>query len=167
MKTFETEKHNIPEGATHYFNEDHFNYFTWVAVDSFGNCWGLIEKSEVTGGIKPIPQTNTETPEEKEALDSIDSNLIKPREMTQPRFSKCETVFSFSHGERRFTLRGIDTDHPQLEVVRHETEAERVEREREEFEVEICKDLGIDAVGCNTACIINKLYELGYRKESE
>ena len=90
MKTFETEKHNIPEGATHYFNEDHFNYFTWVAVDSFGNCCGIIEKSEVTGGIKPIPQTNIETPEEKEALDSIDSNLIKPREPSKPVITKVE-----------------------------------------------------------------------------
>ena len=53
------------------------------------------------------------------------------------------------------------------EISKPETEAERVEREREEFKVEICKDLGIGAAGCNTACIINKLYELGYRKKSE
>ena len=57
MKTFETEKGNIPEGATHYFNEDDSNYFTWIAVDPFGKCWGLIEDEEIKVGAKPIPQT--------------------------------------------------------------------------------------------------------------
>lgn len=67
----------------------------------------------------------TETPEEKEAFDGM-----AQREISQPRLSDVDSVFSFSYGERRFILRGIDTDHPQLEVVRHETPQQREERER-------------------------------------
>lgn len=78
MKTFLTEKHNIPEGATHYADETVLGYFAWVKfVD--GERWRIMPDSmslntwhrEDTCNIKPIPQTNIETPEEKEALDTM------------------------------------------------------------------------------------------------
>ena len=70
MKTYETEKNNIPEGATHhgiygcdtdvYFKLDHGVFLEW----RHGN-WGLSSFNH-HDWVKPIP---TETPEEKEALE--------------------------------------------------------------------------------------------------
>ena len=97
MKTFETEKHNIPEGATHYSEEQLGAYFCWyiVSTDSakiavldgvgFGLNWHDCEHGEQFGdNIKPIPQTNIETPEEKEALDLIDTT---PHQYETSKFS--------------------------------------------------------------------------------
>ena len=96
MKTFETEKHNIPEGATHYRDECKDFTFVWVKqiagkeyvwdADSWYEAVVINRDLE----IKPIPQTNIETPEEKEALDSIDVKLIKPREPSKPVITKVE-----------------------------------------------------------------------------
>jgi hypothetical protein len=111
MKTFETEKHNIPEGATHYSEEQLGAYFCWYIISSdnaeiavldgvgFGLNWHACEHSEQFGdNVKPIPQTNIETPEEKEALDLIDTTPHqyemskfsgnKPR--TKAEYVKCE-----------------------------------------------------------------------------
>ena len=64
MKTFETEKNNIPEGATHYRNEDKNSLFTWFKVgdsveiwcDIF-KCWKLLSAyvNAVMDQITPIP----------------------------------------------------------------------------------------------------------------
>lgn len=77
MKTFLTEKNSIPEGATHYWNETLEDYFAWwddanklmLTPDGNGEWESVYDKSgnEPT----PIPQTNIETPEEKEALDTM------------------------------------------------------------------------------------------------
>lgn len=84
MKTFETEKGNIPEGATHYRDEcDEYN-FLWLR--SVNNDWGYYSKLYGsfrkadnwvgerlgTGEINEIPWPTTETPEEKEALGAIE-----------------------------------------------------------------------------------------------
>lgn len=71
MKTFETEKGNIPDGATHYLNENNEYYFLWVKACSDGSFWSLIKDDSVISTVKPIPQTNMETPEEKEVLDTM------------------------------------------------------------------------------------------------
>jgi hypothetical protein len=34
IKTFETESHNIPEGATHYLNETGTDCFAWYREDT-------------------------------------------------------------------------------------------------------------------------------------
>ncbi|CAH9017248.1 putative coil containing protein [Vibrio phage 193E37-1] len=69
MKTFETEKNNIPEGATHYSDEAEGDCFAWYKVlhdVPFIWCVGyeeewikMIHPSEFEGGgeVKPIPQT--------------------------------------------------------------------------------------------------------------
>ncbi|AUR84086.1 hypothetical protein NVP1047O_72 [Vibrio phage 1.047.O._10N.286.55.F2] len=81
MKTFETEKNNIPEGATHYMDQTAYTCFAWgkfvngelhltLAGD---DRWSLVSVGMFEDGLTPIPQTNIETPEEKEALDLIDT----------------------------------------------------------------------------------------------
>lgn len=81
MKTFETEKHNIPEGATHhgiygcdtdvYFKNDNGAFLQW-----HNESWKLSQFAHHKW-VKPIPRTNIETPEEKEALDSIVSKITQ------------------------------------------------------------------------------------------
>lgn len=84
MKTFETEKHNIPEGATHYREETNRDSFAWVCfyptpkltIDGVSiSGVDLAVSGESLNNLKPIPQTNIETPEEKEALDLINTTL--------------------------------------------------------------------------------------------
>ena len=70
MKTFETEKHNIPEGATHYSDENDSGVFAWFKSVLGVNylwcpgiegqeCWTeLLCQEEMYGEeVKPIPQT--------------------------------------------------------------------------------------------------------------
>ena len=65
MNTYETMKHNIPEGATHYIDGD-FYFFAWVNL-SEGKYynegeWLNYEFSTLPDGVvKPIP---AEAPEE-------------------------------------------------------------------------------------------------------
>ena len=78
MKTFETMKHNIPEGATHYYHS--CSGYGWVKKEP---CATGRDKSFIWDGgkwvrgvvvsyvVKPIPKIPTETPEEKGALDAI------------------------------------------------------------------------------------------------
>lgn len=193
MKTFETENHNIPEGATHYFKETENEKFAWwnesesllLCPDNSGQ-WESPGVHDDVGNPIPIPQTNIETPEEKEALDLIDTTpqqyeSVASKEVEWVNGDEClHTHHDYAKnphmtyiGQHPFIgdlhiclshLKGVITVNS-CYLARPETKQQREEREREEFKVEMCKDLGIDAVGCNTACIINKLYELGYRKE--
>lgn len=65
MKTFLTEKHNIPEGATHYANETDTDCFIWYREDTNEvmvngyviNEWEGAGKDENLTDLKPIPQT--------------------------------------------------------------------------------------------------------------
>ncbi len=80
MNTFETMKHNIPEGATHYRDESDDFRFSWVMFDDGGALkvyttalnWCRFNHSKFEDKVKPIPKIPTETPEEKEALDAIE-----------------------------------------------------------------------------------------------
>lgn len=175
MKTFLTEKGNIPDGATHYRDETSRDSFAWfregvTELIVNGNSisgMDLAISSENLSNLKPIPQTNMETPEEKE-VEWANGELLEF--MGEPcvfiGMSEGSAIVRYTKDADR-ALAGVISEVCSVNMIsKPETEAERVEREREEFKVEMCKDLGIDAVGCNTACIINKLYELGYRKES-
>lgn len=66
MRTFETEKQNIPEGATHYSDESCEKHFSWFKFDGkewfimiwYDDDWVKCEHNEQeTSGAKPIPQT--------------------------------------------------------------------------------------------------------------
>jgi hypothetical protein len=89
MKTFETEKHNIPEGATHYFDETSDEHFAWWNDDNQmlldpenANEWVVPNAYDDVSSPIPIPQTNIETPEEKEALDLIDTTPHQAASLT-------------------------------------------------------------------------------------
>lgn len=72
MKTFETEKGSIPDGATHYFKETENEKFAWwneskallLCPDNIGQWESPHGTDDISSPI-PIPQTNTETPEDK------------------------------------------------------------------------------------------------------
>lgn len=109
MKTFETEKNNIPEGATHYSNETTMLMLCWF-MESDGKWWVRTcndaywheceHNENERYDLNRIPQTNIETPEEKEALDLIDTTPHqyemskfsgnKPR--TKVEYVKCEFI---------------------------------------------------------------------------
>ena len=66
MKTFKTEKHNIPEGATHYLDEsDEWNFLWlkscpksgWRKCSSSGDLGPIWVEDDLIDRIKPIPQT--------------------------------------------------------------------------------------------------------------
>tara|TARA_B100001105_G_scaffold124157_1_gene99523 strand:- start:5486 stop:6046 length:561 start_codon:yes stop_codon:yes gene_type:complete len=65
MKTFLTEKHNIPKGATHYMDETDDDLFAWyredtkeVMVDGYLTPeWESAVGIEDLSDLKPIPQT--------------------------------------------------------------------------------------------------------------
>ena len=77
MNTFETMKHNIPEGATHYRDESDDFRFSWVMFDDGGALivyttalgWCRFNHSKFEDKVKPIPKIPTETKEDKEALE--------------------------------------------------------------------------------------------------
>ena len=191
MKTFETEKHNIPEGATHTCD----GVFVKMNDESKDSGWCKVwfegkwhRNGYLSNCVKIEDQTNIETPEEKEVFDSMKQSNDQS-EINKPAWAKWSIgdsvtktkgsswtgkvagyyqtdLTSKGYAVESETEKGSVQIYPEAALYGVETEAERVERERDEFKVEICKDLEIEAVGCNTACIINKLYELGYRKES-
>ena len=66
MKTYETEKHNTPKGATHYQDEAEYNNFAWCKGVGSGEFmvkmlddedWDIEQESLYINYIKPIPQT--------------------------------------------------------------------------------------------------------------
>lgn len=84
MKTFETEKHNIPDGATHYLEATDSLKFAWwdskenvLLCPENSNEWQPALVTDEIYNPTPIPQTNIETPEEKEAFDSMESVVSK------------------------------------------------------------------------------------------
>jgi hypothetical protein len=129
MRTFETEKHNIPEGATHYANETDTDCFIWyredtkeVMVDGYiVSEWEGAGKDENLADIKPIPQTK-----EVEWLGvgcTVRTNSYGDGEVIAEAF-----VSGFSKWLVQFkdTYRVFD----EKDLSKPETEAERVERER-------------------------------------
>ncbi|AUR98292.1 hypothetical protein NVP1248O_78 [Vibrio phage 1.248.O._10N.261.54.F1] len=68
MKTFETEKHNIPKGATHYWNESCSGFFAWwndntkemLCPDGLGTWCRASDLSDDIMHEIPSPHTETE-----------------------------------------------------------------------------------------------------------
>lgn len=133
MKTFETEKHNIPEGATHYWDETLEDFFAWwdganklmLTPDGNGVWESVYDKSgnEPT----PIPQTNIETPEEKEVEwvngDDVEAygKLYKYVGLDPFNDNLCICLANQDDDPQCFSIEVLN---------KPETEAERVERER-------------------------------------
>lgn len=99
MKTFETEKHNIPEGATGYREQG--DYIEWFSGEP--GCWRLIASNvpsldmcNTSKHVKQIQQTNIETTEEKEALDLIDTT---PHQYEMSKFSVVAAKYTDVDGE--------------------------------------------------------------------
>lgn len=138
MKTFETEKHNIPEGATHYRNECNKRHFLWVKVDgddvtvyidSEGEFLSAnwLKGGRYIGSVKPIPQTSIETPEEKEVEwvngdECISSTGYKFTFIGLCNYSRFDCILLSDMGVTTFGF--------VKELSRPETKQQREERER-------------------------------------
>ena len=98
MKTFETEKDNIPEGATHYKDESPISEFCWFklerghwyAMTKGGSRWYHSGVGE--GKIWGIKRMPTQTPEEEEALDLIDTAPQQVESLTLRETAAHETL---------------------------------------------------------------------------
>jgi hypothetical protein len=152
MKTFETEKHNIPEGATHYIEESRIMTFGWAKglgtdgfsvypVESGEGRWIGTSEPIHAGVLKPIPQANIETPEEKEVdwvcvegfnYEQVDFNSTLEK-LDGDICIDSDLYFAWSN---KNIVHISEVSAKELLMNRHklckrlETEAERVERER-------------------------------------
>ena len=115
MKTFETMKHNIPEGATHYQEEGDEYLFAWFSKtddslrifvpESPFPSWNKCSAYHYEDLIKPIP---TETPEEKEALDTIEKTY---------RFEKVmDSIFGLKEEFERGELFSFDGNEHYVQI---------------------------------------------------
>ncbi len=187
MKTFETEKGNIPEGATHYRDGGDSNYFAWYKrvdgvkyrwVPGYTECWDAMDDR---GGfnydyVKPIPQTNIEAPEEKEVEwvngDDVEAygKLYKYVGLDPFNDNLCICLANKDDDPQCFSIEVLN---------KPETEAERVEGERLEaaYDLYLTHEDYIDNPVCSLSifsesnepknkwlAIVDKT---NYRKESE
>ncbi len=179
MKTFETEKHNIPEGATHYADETDKDFFAWVKFIG-GEQWRIMPDSKVFNewhcrdidNAKPIPQTNIETPEEKEALDSMESVVGEEKRVEWA--SGDVAIYEGRHAlviAYRPHYPSVVIELPgneylnvlAIELSKPETPQQREEREREEEIYNMCASA--DNFTEESRFWAGKFYDLGYRKE--
>ncbi len=186
MKTFETEKHNIPEGATHYMNQTSYSYFAWcryandrlyatlpVEID-----WVHVSEDIFDRNIKPIPQTNIETPEEKE-VEWVNGDTVEYRNkhegegviLTFVGINPTHKGYAVLYGKH---LAGGYVSAPLSMLSKPETEAERAERERLEAAYDLYCELNanhnyveFDRFKINFNNWIRVARKAGYRKESE
>lgn len=195
MKTFETEKNNIPEGATHYSNESDTMYFSWfkgvdtdefkvMSTDTKGKWVRGSQYQYKDDGVTIIPQISIETPEEKEALDLIDTT-------SQQYESVASKEVEWKNGDRciydgsEYTFVGLtpafndtscilfDTKNGIEHVCvrklsKPETPQQREEREREELADLACENLFGESIrNCrkDVADTVRCMIEAGYRKE--
>lgn len=186
MKTFETEKGNIPEGATHYSDEAEGKYFCWYNINEevkicvldgvgFGHKWHRCTNEHKGADVKPIPSVPTETPEEKEALDAIEQVEWKNGDIVKtPDGMGCLVAEVFRDGYSYWIVQFKDNFHPfcVTELSKPETEAERVERERLEAVKEMFSywsdDEGDFVAGDDTdrwvKGLLFSLYDAGYKR---
>ena len=160
MKTFDTEKHNIPEGATHYREAQAIAAFIWVKVSGkvayvWGfNQWEVIHFDVEGLDIKPIPQTK-----EVEWVNG-DECVIRGERLFYVGESSEEGVHVVEE------IGGGVLRHAHVSVIsKPETEAERVEREMEKK-----KAIDVNAM-CFAVTSLKPsqavaLYDLGYSKRS-
>lgn len=141
MKTFETEKNNIPEGATHYRNEDRHSLFTWLKVGDDIELWcDIMETWRCIGShvncvmdkLTPIPQTKE--------VEWVNGELLEF--MGEPcvfiGMSEGLPVVRYKNNADNALSGTIDVITAVDMLSKPETEAERVERE----ELEAAYDFG-------------------------
>ena len=151
MKTFETEKHNIPEGATHhgvygcdtdcYFKKDGETYLLWKDEN-----WSL-SHFDHHGWVKPITQP-TYRYEKVTTVFTLDRDLMHSGEYGEcykddfyPAFNEVELVNALTK----------DKLYRRIEVT-----------ERELFIEEICKRRGWN-VGSAAGSMVGDMYDAGCR----
>ena len=130
MKTFETEKGNIPEGATHYSDEQEGSYFCWYIVSGdlaeicvldgvgFGLKWHRCTNEHKGINVKPIPQTKE--------VEWVNGDIANT-----PDGEGCLVAEVYRDGYSYWIVQFKDNFHPfdLSELSKPETEAERKERE--------------------------------------
>lgn len=189
-KTFEDMKHCIPEGATHYHNESDGYLFCWFKIEGgkwFALCpdegerWHKCNHEHHRSGI--IQFLQTESPEEREALDMIDTTLEQVNSLAKDDVvewkagDECiyngelyvyQCVASWdseacilsgkSRNSRSLTDAWID------EISKPESPEQKAERERLEAVKEMCEDVG-ESLYKGAYESMAALYDAGYRKQ--
>jgi hypothetical protein len=167
MKTFETEKHNIPEGATHYCDETSSDYFAWFKGVESGNFavmvigtsrWVHGRKSYYLDLAKPIPQTKEVEWVNGDTVEYHNKHEGEGGILTFVGIHPTHKDHAVLYGKH---LNGGYMSAPLSMLSKPETEAERVERERVMFVDAACWDVHSLAVSQAIA-----LFDAGYRKES-
>ena len=166
MKTFETEKHNIPEGATHYFNETSEEHFAWWD----DNKQMLLDPENANEWVNP------------NEFDDVSNPVEIPKPRTKTEFVKCEFVSdkekaeAFIEGGLRYFTRGAITGDKEKDTIpvtrldellcgasiyrKVETEID----ERQEFidEVErISERIANEGSDWSFACIATEMFDSG------
>jgi hypothetical protein len=151
MKTFKTEKHNIPEGATHYMDQTGYSYFAWCkyvdgklhATLSSENGWTHICEDIFERITKPIPQTNIETPEEKEVDWANGDKCSYEADNDSHTFiaitSSEKCCIRYDTANNFFEVNLADISKPETPQQREEREA--IENLRDA--IQQCEDLGL------------------------
>jgi putative ribosome biogenesis GTPase RsgA len=169
MKTFETEKNNIPDGATHYTNETDADYFAWFkgvesgdfAVMVIGtSSWVRGRKSYYINLVKPIPQAKeVEWVSGDKCSYEADNDSHTFIAMTSD--SKCCIRYDVANNFFEVCIG---------EISKPETEVERVERERANAMAtmigEFINTKLDESIAGKVAKVCAALYDAGYRKES-
>lgn len=163
MKTFETEKHKTPEGATHYSNEEDGCYFCWYIVTGesaeicaldgarFGNKWQKCTNEHKGVNVKPIPQQEVEWKNGDECIFTNRDNVK----------IKCKIVGLLPPRVESYVLH-CPENQPALfvaNVARIEKPESPEEKEKREAVDAICWD--VKSIKLSQAVA---LYEAGYRK---
>lgn len=127
MKTFEAEKGNIPEGATHYFNETDSDFFAWWDdVNRLMFCpekhSGWTNQRDITGDVMhEIPQTKE--------VEWVNGDACRYANDIEHEYTY---IGEHPHGDGHYVFseeKGI-TYIANGYLLEPETEAERKERER-------------------------------------
>lgn len=144
MKTFETEKGNIPEGATHYADETNADYFAWVKFID-GDAWRIMPDSDYFNEWEKYKTPNTKLIPQTKGVEWVDGLPpvgveceFKYKVMTDADWKFCR-VFGYSEHVAAVWYKSHDgeTKHATIDVNYYEfrkpeTEAERKEREEME-----------------------------------
>lgn len=175
MKTFETEKGNIPKGATHYCNEVNgfnFSWFKGVDTDNFkvlsigaGGEWFKGEQWwYVNAGINPIPQTKEVEWLNGELVCKVDQimpiGVFVGLDRAGRAVVELNRVMQRNNNGDSFMVLGLHN----IRKPKQETEAERVEREERKAVDVNAMCLSVTSLKLSQAVA---LYDAGYRKESE
>ena len=149
MKTFETEKHNIPEGATHYINESGVYRFSWgkyVGGDlhlrlSGGKFWRCVVNKFFSGVIEPIPQ-----PKE---VEWVNGDIVNT-----PDGEGCLVAEVFRDGYSYWVVQFKDNFHPfcVTELSKPESPEDKAKRELLETSYDLYRktQVAINSVACES-----------------